>query len=104
LVEWQPAAMMDPLNVSVGGNRFEGAYHITQRRGRACPCPIWGDHGILGDHKGRPYDDNAVHVVRHDNVGVAFDAGKSLRQDRPYRFNHLAGLIQPQHAVDDFAE
>ena len=87
LIEWRLTLMMNALNIGVGRDRFERPDNIAQRRGRACPCPIGnahgnrGDHRIVGDHKGRPYDDNnAMQMIGHDDAGVQFDGWKPLRQ------------------------
>src|SRR5688500_8543989 len=53
---------------------------------------------------GRPYEDNSVDVVGHDDKRVNVGARIKHRQFVPNTLNHLARTIQSHGPIDDLAE
>ena len=60
---------------------------------------------LRADTQVRPYDDNdAVHVIRHENVSIQFDLGKFFLCLVPPTGHHPSRLIQNHLVFDDVAE
>ena len=85
----RPSAFLHTLNVFDGEQRFAPADDIANRRGGPRGRPL-GTIISVGAHKGRPYglctvrqDDDAVHVVRHDDESIQLDLGKTRRHRAP---------------------
>ena len=53
---------------------------------------------------GRPYEDNSVDVVGHDDKRVNVGARIKHRQFVPNLLDHQARIIQPHDPIDDLAE
>ena len=67
--------------------------------------PLWLPR-IIGAGTGAcPYEnDDAVHMVGHDDKRVYIDARVTLRQFAPYCLDHLAGAVQDHFPTGYLAE
>src|SRR3990172_7839767 len=88
--------------------RLVHAYYISQRRGvihharirrpktirghnELCPYIRW--RGLWGRNELRPYNDDAVNVIGHDDEPIQAHRWKPCRQFIPRRLRDLTGIV-----------
>lgn len=90
-VEGLPLLVVDPLNVMVGGDRFECADNVAEG-------------GLFGGGGCRVDDDDAVNVVGHEDERAQVDVCKPLGQCIPLGAYHVARIVGNHCAIENITK